>query len=143
MSDSWYARALDRARGVVPTQRAAPPQYQQPQPQTYAPQYPVQYSQPQWQQQPQAPTRPQVVNTQQKVGSADLSTLFKIQDAGQGQPGPGARDNPDPCPGCGSPLFIENLPGGKRRRGPAPAPHCFSCGWNGLFDQGLESSWSG
>jgi hypothetical protein len=92
---------------------------------------------------PQAPTRPATVNTQQKVQSADLSTLFKIQEAGQGQPGQGARENPDPCPGCGSPLFIENLPGGKKRRGPAPAPHCFSCGWNGLFDQGLESSWAG
>lgn len=137
MSDSWYARALDRARGAAPQQRVL----QQPPPQQFVPQYPPQYSQPQQYAQ-QAPTRPQAVNTQQKFGEASLSTLFQVQGAGQGQPGPGARDNPDPCPGCGSPLFIENLPGGKKRRGPAPAPHCFSCGWNGLFDQGLESSWA-
>jgi hypothetical protein len=117
---------------------------QQPAPQTYAPQYPVQYSQPQqYTPQPQAPTRPQVVNTHQKYGEAKLSDLLSLQEQGKGQPGQGALENPDPCPGCGSPLFIENLPGGKKRRGPAPAPHCFSCGWNGLFDQGLESSWAG
>ena len=82
------------------------------------------------------------MNTQQKYGEAKLSDLLSLQEQGKGQPGQGAIENPDPCPGCGSPLFIENLPGGKKRRGPAPAPHCFSCGWNGLFDQGLESNWA-
>jgi len=77
------------------------------------------------------------------VQQASLSDLLKVQESGHGQPGQGAQSNPDPCPGCGSQLFIENLPGGKKRRGPAPAPHCFACGWNGLFDQGLESSWAG
>ena len=139
MSDSsWYSRALDRARGTAaPTQTR--PSYPQ-QTQSFAPQYPAQYSQPLQQ---RAPTQPQAYNTQQKVQQASLSDLFKVQESGHGQPGQGAQSNPDPCPGCGSQLFIENLPGGKKRRGPAPAPHCFSCGWNGLFDQGLESSWAG
>lgn len=138
MTDNWYARALDRARGVVPQARLAAPQQQRPQafvqPQAYAPQQRA-YS-------PQAPTQPQAFNTNVKFQQADLTTLLKLQEEGRGQPGDGSKLNPDPCPGCGGALFIENLPGGRKRRGPAPAPHCFNCGYNGLFDQGLESNWA-
>lgn len=91
---------------------------------------------------PQAPTQPQAFHTDTKVQSADLSTLLKLQEQGRGQPGQGSKTNPDPCPGCGGPLFIENLPNSRKRRGPPPAPHCFSCGYNGLFDQGIEANWA-
>lgn len=134
--NSWYARALDRARGVAPTQRAAPPQRPQVyvQPQAFAPQQHAYY--------PQAPTQPQAYSTDVKFQQADLTTLLKLQEQGRGQPGQGSKSNPDPCPGCGGALFIETMPGGRKRRGPEPAPHCFTCGYNGLFDQGLESSWA-
>lgn len=131
----WYSRALDRARGVVaPPQRAAAPLQQAPA--TYGTYTPTQT----WA--PQAPTQPQAYRTEQKVQQASLTDLLKLQESGHGQPGQGAQSNPDPCPGCGSPLFIETTPGGRKRRGPPPAPHCFACGYNGLFDQGLESSWA-
>lgn len=48
----------------------------------------------------------------------------------------------DPCPQCGSPQYFSRANGSKRM--PPPAPHCYNCGYNdGMFDQGLESSWVG
>jgi hypothetical protein len=88
---------------------------------------------------PVSPSQPQAARTDVKQQQAQLSDLFKIQEAGHGTPGQGGRLNPDPCPNCGGPLFIENL--GGKRRGPPPAPHCFNCGHNGLFEQGLASNW--
>jgi hypothetical protein len=79
---------------------------------------------------------------QQKMQQASLTELLAVQQqTGRANPGVGGRLNPDPCPNCGANLFYDNL--GKNRRGPPPAPHCFTCGYNGLFEQGLESSWQG
>jgi hypothetical protein len=47
----------------------------------------------------------------------------------------------EPCPECGSPNFYSRTDGA--RRGPPPAPHCFACGYNGMFQQGLMTSWQG
>ena len=70
-----------------------------------------------------------------------MTELLEMQKHGQAlTPGKGARLNPDPCPNCGGALFYANL---GKSRGPAPAPHCFTCGYNELFEQGLESSWGG
>jgi hypothetical protein len=45
-----------------------------------------------------------------------------------------------PCPQCGSPQYFSRATANKRM--PPPAPHCYNCGYNdGMFDQGLESSW--
>ena len=106
---------------------------------------PQQYRQPDTRLSPQPqqyPQQPQAPDAMAKQGQASLSNLLQVQQAtGQAAPGPGARLNPDPCPGCGANLYYENLT--KKRRGPPPAPHCFTCGYNGLFEQGLESSWQG
>ncbi len=122
-SASWYARKLAQARGPPAVQQRAVPQYQQP----------VQgYQQnPQYQQQPaQAPN------------AETLSELLAMQEHGEGpRKGKGAKLNPDPCPNCGGALFFHDL--GRKSRGPAPAPHCFTCGYNDMFEQGLESTWQG
>ena len=69
-----------------------------------------------------------------------MSDLLHLQQVtGRATPGKGARLNPDPCPNCGGTLFYDDL--GLKRRGPPPAPHCFNCGYNGLFEQGLEGNW--
>ena len=47
-----------------------------------------------------------------------------------------------PCPNCGGNQFYSRTGHGVRR-GPPPAPHCYNCGYNGMFEQGLESSWAG
>ena len=47
----------------------------------------------------------------------------------------------EPCPECGSDQYYSRTEGA--RRGPPPAPHCFQCGYNGLFTQGLQATWQG
>lgn len=48
------------------------------------------------------------------------------------------------CPECGSPhVFVRTAKGGNTTiNGKSPAPRCFECGWNGLYDQGQQSSWA-
>lgn len=47
------------------------------------------------------------------------------------------------CPECGSKnMFTRVARGtGTSINGANPAPRCFECGWNGLFDQGIEANW--
>lgn len=47
------------------------------------------------------------------------------------------------CPDCGSPnVFIRTAKGGNTNiNGNTPAPRCFECGWNGLYDQASQASW--
>lgn len=122
-ASSWYARKLGQMRPQGFQQRPSVPQYQQPVP-TY---------------QQQQPT-PQPVD--QAGPPETLTELLDLQKHGAGpKAGKGARLNPDPCPNCGGALFYADL--GLKRRGPQPAPHCFTCGYNELFEQGLESTWQG
>jgi len=146
MSDSasWYQRKIAQMRGQQPPAQPYParPNPGMP-PQQWAPQVrpvqaPVQQGQPPVQQQY---VQPQTYDEQTKMEGASLSTLLDVQRAtGIAKPGQGQRLNPDPCPNCGRGLFYADL--GKARRGPPPAPHCFNCGFNGLFEQGLEASWA-
>ena len=48
------------------------------------------------------------------------------------------------CPDCGSQnIFVRTAKGGNTMiSGNAPAPRCFECGWNGIYDQGSQSSWA-
>jgi len=48
------------------------------------------------------------------------------------------------CPECGSQhVFVRTAKGGNTTiGGNSPAPRCFECGWNGLYDQGSQSSWA-
>lgn len=53
------------------------------------------------------------------------------------------REGNSSCPACGSNLvFSRTGRGGTMVNGSQPAPRCFECGWNGLYDQGDQSSWS-
>jgi len=125
-SASWYQRKLAQMRGNgAPFQGRAPTQpYQQP----VSPY-----------QQNSAPVQ-QMPAIQQPASPETLSDLLNLQEHGQGpRAGKGAKLNPDPCPNCGGSLYYANL--GMKRRGPPPAPHCFNCGYNELFEQGLESNW--
>jgi hypothetical protein len=141
MSDaSWYQRAVARARNQQEQPRYTP----QAQAQGQAV-YPAQWNQsPVSQPQQQFVTSPQgPVPTSQKMGQASTSDLLQMQSAtGQATPGVGHQLNPNGCPSCGNHLYYEKLTKGPRR-GPEPAPHCFACGYNGLFEQGLEGNWAG
>lgn len=48
------------------------------------------------------------------------------------------------CPECGSPnVFIRSSKSSSNTvQGNSPAPRCFECGWNGLYDQASQSNWT-
>lgn len=133
---AWYQRAMARVQNQgTPSPRST--QQVQPVPQARTQPWPgqTQVSQ-QFVSTPQGPAP-----TSQKMGQASTTDLLQMQAAtGQASPGVGHQLNPNACPSCGANLFYERLTKGPRR-GPEPAPHCFSCGYNGLFEQGLAGNW--
>jgi hypothetical protein len=50
------------------------------------------------------------------------------------------------CPDCGSTTgytaYSGRAAGSARVNGQQPRPHCFECGYNGTFSQGMESNWA-
>jgi hypothetical protein len=50
------------------------------------------------------------------------------------------------CPDCGSATSFTTYSGrgaaGARVNGMAPRPHCYECGYNGSFSQGMENTWA-
>ena len=47
------------------------------------------------------------------------------------------------CPECGSSNVFSRVSRGSGTavNGNHPAPRCYECGWNGLYDQGIEANW--
>ena len=83
----------------------------------------------------------QVQQVQPPVQPEQVTIENLYEAAGSWKGGPGAKTDPYPCPQCGSNHFFSRANG---KRGPSPAPHCFNCGFNeGMFEQGLQSSWGG
>lgn len=123
MSDSsgWYARKFGGQR-----QQPARPQPQQPPPGYVPGGYPQnqQFQQPQQQVQPAPKVTPE--------------NLWHAMQEWRG--GKAHKIDADPCPECNSPRYYSRT-GDGARRGPPPAPHCFDCGYNGMFQQGMASSW--
>lgn len=53
------------------------------------------------------------------------------------------REGNTTCPECGS-IYVFSRTGrgsGSTVNGHAPAPRCYECGWNGMYDQGSAGSW--
>jgi predicted RNA-binding Zn-ribbon protein involved in translation (DUF1610 family) len=123
MSDSWYARRLGRQpQQQAPVQQRVMPQQQQQYHNPYQT-YPGQ------QQLPQQPPPP---------GSVTHENFMQM--AAQWHGGPAMKADPYNCPECGSPRFYSRAK--TVSRGPAPAPHCFDCGYSGgLFSQGEATTW--
>jgi predicted RNA-binding Zn-ribbon protein involved in translation (DUF1610 family) len=114
----WYAKRVQQ-----PQQQPPPQQYAQPQQPQYAPQpqQQQQYVQPQQQQAPQQVT---------------VQNLYEAAAHWRG--GAATRTEQQLCPECGSGQFFSRA--GKSRM-PPPAPHCYNCGFNGLFDQANPQVW--
>jgi hypothetical protein len=119
---SWYSRKFG-GQQQPQAQRPPPgyiPGYQPPQqPQQFAPQQQVQQA-------PQAPP---------KVTIDNLWGAMQVWRGGKAH-----KIDAEPCPECGSARYYSRT-GEGARRGPPPAPHCFDCGYNGMFQQGMASSW--
>lgn len=122
----WYARARARMTGTpAPASYQPPPSY----PGLNAPMRNA------------PPANFQVVpQPVQPVPQERVTVENLFQAAGHWKGGPAARADAGPCPECGSNHFFAISIG---KRGPPPAPRCWNCGYNGgLFEQGLQSSWS-
>ena len=54
------------------------------------------------------------------------------------------RDGGLSCPDCGSNNVYSRTGRGANSmvNGAQPAPRCFECGWNGLYDQASQASWN-
>lgn len=98
---------------------------------------------------PQAPTATpqQVAHSQGRVlddsrGPTDQLTMGEALRLWKG--GEAARrEGNASCPSCGSGLVFSRVGrGGTMVNGSQPAPRCFECGWNGLYDQGERSAWA-
>ena len=53
------------------------------------------------------------------------------------------RDGNVTCPDCGS-IYVFSRTGrgtGTSINGATPAPRCYECGWNGMYDQASQSNW--
>jgi hypothetical protein len=121
MSDGWYQRRVARAR------------------QTPAPQQQQQYPQQRQAYYPQQQQRPPPGYIPQQPVPTTIGNLWEQMQQWHG--GKAHQVDPHPCPECGSDQYFSRT-GAEARRGPPPAPHCFACGYNGMFDQGLASTWN-
>jgi hypothetical protein len=54
--------------------------------------------------------------------------------------GEGTKTETNKCPSCGGNHYFSRSQG--TMRGPAPAPMCYTCGYNGMFEQADQSTWS-
>jgi predicted RNA-binding Zn-ribbon protein involved in translation (DUF1610 family) len=109
----------------------------QPQARQQYPQQPQQYQQPQYQQVQQMPQQQpqyQQVQQQEPVTIANLWDKMTVWRGGKAH-----QVDREPCPECGSSQYFSRSSGA--RRGPPPAPHCYNCGFNGLFEQGEATTW--
>ena len=110
----WYARHLN------PQPAPAAPQQRQNLPAPVQPQVPQQYPQ-QQQQMPQ-------------VTSENL-----IEAVGHSQGGEATATETQRCPKCGGNHYFSRSQGA--HRGPPPAPMCYDCNYNGMFEQGDPATW--
>lgn len=122
MSDSsgWYARKFGGQRQQPARPQQPPPGYVPggyPQNQQFQPQQQVQ---------------------QQPAPKVTPENLWHAMQEWRG--GKAHKIDAEPCPECNSPRYYSRT-GEGALRGPPPAPHCFDCGYNGMFQQGMASSW--
>lgn len=113
---NWYAQKLG---GKAPAQ---PQAYQQPQYPVQQPQVPAQYPV------QQQPPQPQI-----KVTAENFKQAMNYWQGGEA-----TKTERQPCPKCGSNHYYSRSQG--NLRGPAPAPMCFECGFNGMYEQGQAPS---
>jgi hypothetical protein len=143
-SASWWANKLNNNQpktygiNLPPTQPVQPqpvqpqPQQQQPVPQQTMEGVPLQQGE---RQQALDPNRD--ANAEVSMGEA-----MRLWRGGEAHRTEGNMQ----CPQCGSTTgytaYSGMGAGAARVNGQQPRPHCFECGYNGSFSQGLESSWA-
>lgn len=87
--------------------------------------------------QAQQPMQPQAQQPQQEASSLSEYLRMGITKGGEAQ----RRDGNMTCPECGS-SYVFSRAKGNTKNGASPAPRCYECGWNGVYSQADQSSWS-
>lgn len=141
-NSSWWANKLgqQQPRGIVvppvqqaPQQRPVPQQVvQQPMQQPTMEGVPLQQGE---RQQVLDPRR----DSNAEVSMGDAMRLWRGGEAHR-------TEGNMQCPACGSKTgytaYSGMGAGAARVNGQQPRPHCFECGYNGSYSQGLESNWA-
>jgi hypothetical protein len=146
-SASWWANKLNQQqpqpRGItVQPVQPAQPQPVQPQPVQQQAVQPV--AQPSMEGVPlQTGERQQVLDPNRDPNAeVSMSDAMRLWRGGEAHRTEGHMV----CPSCGSATgytaYSGMGAGAARVNGQQPRPHCFECGYNGSFAQGLESNWS-
>ena len=122
---NWFQRRMQEEQGgpiPVPQQvRQAPPPVPSNYPQNYA--------------QPVGNQQTQTIDTSQLEMTPENIKMM----AGLWTGGEGTATERNLCPQCGSHHYFSRAKG--NLRGPAPAPMCYTCGFNGMFDQADSGAW--
>lgn len=134
-SSDWWAR---RISGNPPAPRTQPSSI----PPTSPPlRFPVQQQQPVYQQHSQTVGNQRLLDESQPADAhIDMGSAIRMWKGGEAM----RKQGDLRCPECGSAnVFHRVAKGGNTTiNGKAPAPRCFECGWNGIYDQGLETNWA-
>lgn len=125
-NDGWWDRQLGRQAPPQQRQEQLPmPMWSPPNPNV--PMHP-QHQQPY----PQGPPTPH--------GEPQFQSLSEALNAGYaGKGAEAARKELHSCPECGSNNYFSRSTGASRL--PPPAPTCYECGYNGMFQQGDPAVW--
>ena len=70
------------------------------------------------------------------TGQTDMGSAIRSWKGGEAH----RREGSLTCPRCGSKNVFSRANGGSM--GHSPAPRCFECGWNGIYEQADQTSWS-
>lgn len=88
-----------------------------------------------------ASTQQPVTQTSVQAQPESFSEALKM---GLTNGGEAARRDTMSCPACGGNYVFSrtNASGGTNVNGSAPAPRCYTCGWNGKYQQGDQANWA-
>lgn len=91
----------------------------------------------------QAPVTQTPQQQQQQQPAAQPESFSEALRMGVTNGGEAARRDTMTCPACGGGYVFSRTKatGGTTVGGNAPAPRCYTCGWNGIYHQGDESNW--
>lgn len=81
---------------------------------------------------------------QQVDSGPEPETLSEFLRSNKTRGGEATRRETMNCPDCGSPYVFSRTGRGANTmiNGAHPAPRCYECGWNGLYDQASQTSWA-
>lgn len=88
---------------------------------------------------PQHVTQTQQVQPQQSAESLSDALRMGLTNGGEA-----TRRDTMSCPACGGNYLFSRttMGGGTTQNGHSPAPRCYTCGWNGRYEQGDQSKWA-